>query len=65
METRTGEALDALEALVDGGWRTDWQWHLEANPIFDPIRDRPRYRRLIDRLERDTLRQRQALAARE
>ena len=63
VEDREDEALDALEALVDSGWRTDWQWHLVSNPIFDPIRHEPRYQRLIDRLERDTQRFRLTVAA--
>ena len=65
VEKRTAEALDSLEALVDGGWLGHWQWYVEANPIFDAIRSDPRYARVISRLERDTRRQRKAVAVRE
>jgi tetratricopeptide (TPR) repeat protein len=62
LENRHSEALDALEALVDSGWRANWQWHLVPNPIFDPLRDEPRFTRLIERLERDTQRFRLTVA---
>ena len=56
LDDRADEALGELETLVDGGWRNDWQWRLQRNPIFAPIRDDLRYKQLIQRLERDTLR---------
>jgi hypothetical protein len=62
LDDRPKEALDALEALVDGGWRSHWEWHLESNPIFDAMRREPRFERLIAVLKRDTRRFRQAVA---
>lgn len=52
LEGRHEEALDALEALVGGGWIVSWWWEIERNPVYDPVRDHPRYRAIVERLER-------------
>jgi adenylate cyclase len=62
LDDRPDNALDALEALVDGGWRAHWQWHLVWNPIFDAVRGEAQFERLLEVLQRDTRRHRQALA---
>ena len=61
IEGRHEAALEALDALVDGGWSVSWRWEIERNPIYDPVRDDPRYRAIVERLERHVLAQRGAL----
>jgi tetratricopeptide (TPR) repeat protein len=50
-------ALDELEDLVDGGWRYYW-WVLDDLAEFEPLKDRPRFQRLIQRLEEGVAEQR-------
>ncbi len=60
LEGRHEAALEALEALVEGGWSVSWRWEIERNPIYDPVRDHPRYRTIVERLERHVVAQRGA-----
>ena len=50
--------MDALEALVDDGWSVSWRWEIQRNPIYDPVRDHPRYLAIVERLERHVAAQR-------
>lgn len=43
-------ALDALDELVDSGWRYYW-WVLDDVPEFEPLREHPRFLRMMERLE--------------
>jgi len=52
LEGRVDPALDALEKLVADGRSTSWRWEIERNPIYDPIRDHPRYRALAKQVAR-------------
>ena len=58
LQGRYEEALQALDALVEGGWSVSWRWEIERNPIYDPVRDHPRYRAIVERLERHVAAQR-------
>lgn len=58
---RNTEALDALEAAIDDGWRTGWWWRMEYNPVMDGLRDDPRYRALLAGLREDMVAQSQYL----
>ena len=61
LEGRHEQALQALEALVEGGWSVSWRWEIERNPIYDPVRDHPRYRTIVEGLERHVAAQRGAI----
>ena len=61
VEGRHEAALEALETLVEGGWSVSWRWEIERNPIYDPVRDHPRYRTIVERLERHVVAQRGAI----
>ena len=61
VEGRHEAALEALETLVEGGWSISWRWEIERNPIYDPVRDHPRYRTIVERLERHVVAQRGAI----
>jgi hypothetical protein len=50
-------ALEELEQLVDGGWRYYW-WELDTLPQFALLADRPRFKALVERLERGVAEQR-------
>lgn len=58
LEQRNADALGSLEQVVDGGWLANWRYEIEYDPIFDPVRNEPGYRRIIEKLEAATLRQR-------
>ena len=62
LEGRNDDALAALERVVDTGWIANWRWEIEHNPIFDAVRDDVGYRRIIDKLEANTNRQRDRLS---
>ena len=48
MAGQVDEALEHLERAVEAGFAfKDW---IESDSDFDPVRDDPRYRRLLDRL---------------
>lgn len=49
VQGRHGEAVDAFERLVDGGWRYYW-FGLEHYPMLDPIRDELEFRAAVERL---------------
>ena len=51
-------ALEALEALVDGGWRYNW-WQLDAYPEFARIAERDAFAQLVRRLEAGVREQRE------
>lgn len=52
------DALAKLDLLVEQGWSVSWRWEIEHNPIYDPVREHPRYRAIIERLERHVAEQR-------
>jgi TolB-like protein/tetratricopeptide (TPR) repeat protein/DNA-binding winged helix-turn-helix (wHTH) protein len=55
-------ALEELEQLVDGGWRYYW-WELDTLPQFALLADRPRFKALVERLERGVAEQREYFEA--
>ena len=58
LEGRHDDALAKLDLLVEQGWSVSWRWEIEHNPIYDPVREHPRYRAIIERLERHVAEQR-------
>ncbi|NKI34054.1 tetratricopeptide repeat protein [Wenzhouxiangella sp. XN79A] len=58
---RHEQALVALEELVED-WRYYW-WGLDYYPEFAPIRDTPRFRALMERLERGVAEEREYFEA--
>jgi tetratricopeptide (TPR) repeat protein len=62
---RQDEAIAELQRIVDKGWRITWQWDTELNPIFDSLRNDPRYLDIINFLQQDMERQKQEWAKRE
>jgi TolB-like protein/Tfp pilus assembly protein PilF len=60
VHARLGEpeqALTALRAAVDRGWRVGWWYLLDRNPHFASIHDRPEFRELQAEIEEDVGRQ--------
>ena len=55
---RTDEALNALESLVEAGWRANWRFLLENNPNLESIKDELRFKAVIAKLEADVAEQR-------
>jgi predicted Zn-dependent protease len=46
------EALEWLNRAADE--RSNWIIFLNVDPVFDPLRDDPRFRNITDRLETET-----------
>jgi len=61
---RKREALEALRADQQAGWRSIWPWYRDADATFDSIRDDPEFKAIFADIERDMARQRAELAAR-
>ena len=61
---RQGEALTALRAAEQDGWRFLWRYHRDHDPSFASIRDKPAFRSIFADIEADMARQRAGLAAR-
>jgi len=55
-------ALTELEALVGSGWRYYW-WVIDDLPEFEPLFQRPRFKAMIERLERGVAEQREYFEA--
>lgn len=53
----TETALDELEDLIDSGWRYSW-WGMDRLPMFDDLRDHPRFRAALEALDEGVARQR-------
>ncbi|MBY6205480.1 tetratricopeptide repeat protein [Halomonas denitrificans] len=49
LQGRDEDALDEFETLVRSGWRYYW-WGLESLPVFDRLRDHPRFRAALEAL---------------
>lgn len=62
---RDDEAIAALRRAVDAGWRDLWQFDLLKNPNFDRIRDRAKFKSIVDRLRKDMAAQGEQARARE
>jgi hypothetical protein len=58
----TNAALDSLREAVNGGWKTDWKWHL-GNENLASLRGEPRFRAIIEQLESDMAVQLEAVRA--
>jgi len=50
--------LEYLEAAVDGGFLMSWRYNFEQHPTLWPVREQPRFKELIQRLDREMDRQR-------
>ena len=63
VEARTAEAMDWLERSYRAGWNDARV--LELDPFFDPVRQEPRYRAVLDSMREETaaMRKRRALVA--
>jgi tetratricopeptide (TPR) repeat protein len=61
---RQGEALAALRAAGQAGWRFLWRYHRDHDPSFASIRGEPAFRSIFADIEADMARQRAELAAR-
>ena len=46
-------ALAALREAVDSGWRDEWRFYLEHDPILDPIRGDPRFQEMVGEIRAD------------
>ena len=46
-------ALVELRDVIDAGWREDWRFFLEFDPVLDPIRDDPRFYDLMEYIRSD------------
>jgi TolB-like protein/Flp pilus assembly protein TadD len=55
-------ALTELEELVDSGWRYYW-WVIDDLPEFEPLFQRPRFKAMMERLERGVAEQREYFEA--
>ena len=58
LQDRKNDALTALETAVDEGWRFNWRFWLEHSPNLETIRDEPRFKAVIAKLEADVAEQR-------
>ncbi len=45
-------AIGQLRKLVDAGWRAGW-WHLEREPIYEPLWGEPEFQALMDEVRAD------------
>jgi TolB-like protein/Tfp pilus assembly protein PilF len=61
---RKHEALAALRAAEQVGWRSAWRFHRDLEPAFDSIRGDPEFKAIFVDIERDMARQRAELAKR-
>jgi TolB-like protein/Tfp pilus assembly protein PilF len=61
---RKQEALAALRAAEQAGWRSTWRFYRDVEPAFDSIRDDPEFKAIFADIERDMARQRGELAKR-
>jgi len=50
-------ALTALREAVDSGWRDEWRYYLEHDPILEPIRGDPRFQEVVGEIRADMARQ--------
>jgi len=46
-------ALGALEEAVQSGWRNNWRYYLEFDPILGPLRGEARFQDVVDEIRRD------------
>lgn len=46
-------ALAELRDVIDAGWREDWRFFLEFDPVLDPIRDDPRFHDMLEDIRSD------------
>ena len=58
---QTEKALDALQLQVDRGFINDWWW-MKISSIFKPLHDNPRFKEILDQIEREVENQRNNLA---
>ena len=42
-----------LEQAVQSGWRYQWRFYLEFDPILEPLRGEPRFQALVDEIRAD------------
>jgi TolB-like protein/Flp pilus assembly protein TadD len=59
-----GAALDALREAAQAGWRRDWRYHRDYDPVLASIRQEPEFKAIFADIERDMARQRAELATR-
>lgn len=48
---RPDEAIAALDRAIDAGWRFQWWFFLDHDPVFDSMRDGVRFQQLVARME--------------
>ncbi len=59
---RKEEALAALRAAVDDGWRLAWWWHARYDPTLDAIRGEPEFAAIFAAVEADMARRGELVA---
>jgi hypothetical protein len=63
LEGRHADALLAVARVADAGWIANWRFSLEHDPIWDPVRQDPDFRSIVETLEERTRAQRERLHA--
>jgi tetratricopeptide (TPR) repeat protein len=58
------EALTALRQAEKDGWRSLWRYYRDFDPVLVSVRNEPEFKAVFADIERDMVRQREALAAR-
>jgi TolB-like protein/Tfp pilus assembly protein PilF len=54
---RRDEAVEAMQQLIDDGWRIIWRWSTVYNPNHESLRDDPAYEAMLSEIEQDLARQ--------
>ena len=47
------EALSILDRAVDQGWRSDWWYHFNHDPVLEILHDEPKFRQLKQKVEEE------------
>jgi tetratricopeptide (TPR) repeat protein len=53
LQGQTAEALAALRAAIDAGWRSLWWYYLEHDKNLDSIRDEPEFKAMVEEVRAD------------
>ena len=53
LQGNTDTALAALRQAIDQGWRKFWWYHLEHDPILQPLHDEPGFEAMKEEIRAD------------